>query len=558
MTHKKQERILHLITMALDFILLWMGLFLAQMLWKSGQHNAEGEIRVWIYAPLFILVYVGILNLTGTYRVTWKYADVRDMLRLLVGCVLSSGICLLLNRIFSLDYPRLVIGFHGVFSFVLLVASRYAWLLVQNLLFAEKNEKHVRRALIIGAGPEGIALVKALRTLEDGARHEAVAYLDDDVDKLYRRVSGVPVEGNTADIDKVISSRHVDEVLFTSPIEKSEVTNYLYTHALMSGCEVSRFELGTLKPLLMADVLDGARWDDKDLSMTYKHNIAIIGAGELARELAALCSENGAGKVFCLDSDPIRLGEMARAGAWVKLGSPSGEKTLRDFLRFARPSYVFYLAGVGEQGIIEGNEQAVIRLNVLSPLNALRCSASCAESFVYVTDIRDEDGSSRLFTAGEAAVLRPTDDAIAVSAVSISGLLDENGPLARMVARAGSGKPLSAVAGSRKAFISCRSAAAALIAMARNRFSGSFLLRGGVSTDLTELAGTVLKVSGSRAELLTEEPSRTDRDPDILLQTTSLDYVFRKEEADIELPPEIITVPPVCPSEEVCAELLKG
>ena len=139
--------------------------------------------------------------------------------------------------------------------------------------------------------------------------------------------------------------------------------------------------------------------------MTYKHRIAIIGADTLAREIAVLCSENGAGKVFALDSDPKRLAEMARAGAWVKLGNPASERVLRDFLREAQARYVFYLSRVGDQDIIEGNEQAIVKLNVISPLNALRYASGVrAASFIYVTDTRGEEGGMRLFECAEAAL----------------------------------------------------------------------------------------------------------------------------------------------------------
>lgn len=556
MNQKKRTLLKTLLTMIVDFILLGAGLYLAWTLWKSGPHNQEGEIRVWLYSPLFLIVYMGGLWLTGTYRVVWKYADIRDMLRLLLGCGLSAGVCLLLNRVFSFDYSRMVIGFHGVFSFVLLVAGRYAWLLVQNLTQADLSEKHVRRSLIIGAGPEGTALVKALRGLKDGARHEPVAFLDDDVDKLYRRISGLPVEGTSADIDKVIRTRHVDEVLFTSPLEKSEALIYLYTHAITAGCAVSRYEVGVLKNMELRDVLDGARWDEQDIPLSYRHNIAIIGAGELARELAVLCSENGAGKVFCLDSDPNRLGEMARAGAWCRLGSPSGEKTLRDFLRQARPSYVFYMAGVSEQSVVEGNEQAVVRMNVISPLNALRFSPR-ASAFVYVTDTRDEEGSARLFAAGEAAVLSRAAEGPAVSVVAVNGLLDSNGPLSRMLARAHSGKALCVHKGLRKAFISCRSAASALIAMAQCGCEGCFTVQGTVTTDLYDLAETVIQLTGDRAGVETAETEEAEISPNPP-EPTLLSYVFSREKPVITLPPEIPDDHPACPEAEICAALLRG
>ena len=545
--------------MAADVILLVASLYIAKLMRGSliSQYTPGAAQRTRIYAPLFILFHILALQLRGVYRVTWKYADLKDMFRLFSASFLATLAGLIVNRVFDLDYSRSVLAFMGALSFVLLVASRYVWLLIQNLMFADKTEKHVRRALVIGAGTEGAQLVHALPALEDGARHEAVAFLDDDVDKLYRRISGLPVEGTYSDIDKVIKGKHVDEVLFTSPLEKSELLVYICLHAKMNGCAVSRFEAGALKPLRLEDVLDGGHWNEQDLGPVYRHNIAIIGAGETAREIARLLSENGAGKVFALDSDPVRLSGMARAGAWVKLGSTTGEKTLRDFLRTAKPRYVFYTACAGDQDIVAGNEQAVIRQNVLAPMAALRYGALCgATSFVYLGDTRDENGSQRLFNCGEEALLRLSNEDISVSAVRVEGLMDEGGLLDRLRQRAQAGQRLSAVQGEKKAFLSCRSAAGALISIAETRCEGRLTLVGDIKADMGDLVKAVTQSALSHLEpVIEEKPDGALREE---LMETGLKNVFRRPETHMDLPECIAGLPPSCPEPEECAGLLRG
>ena len=384
-----------------------------------------------------------------------------------------------------------------------------------------------------------------------------MAFLDDDVDKLYRRISSLPVEGTCSDIVKVIKNKHVDEVLFTSPVQRSEGSMFIYLNALAEGCVVSKYVSGALKPLELDEMLDGGRWDESELGMTYKHTIAIIGTGELARQIAVLCSENGAGKVFVLDNDAARLSMMAREGAWVKLGSPTGENGIREFLRRAKPSYVFYMAGIGDQDIISGNEQAIVRQNVLAPLHALRyADAARASSFVYVTDTRDETGSARMFACGEEAVLARQSEDMSIAAVSISGLLDQGAYLSRAIVRAKAGQKLSCREKETKAFISCRSAAAALIAIAKSRCRGRFTIKGALEVDLSLLLRAVLTYVGSRAEVEIEEPQKQPIGSELV--ESGLDYTFRRAETVFPLPECLAQTPPSLPDAPQCAELLGG
>ncbi len=559
MTKKNRERIKRLLANLIDIGLLYACLYFAALMRGSIgiDWTARAATRLWRTSPLFIGLYVLALNLSGIYAISWKYADLRDLLRLLFACALCALLSLGINAAFNLRYSRLVLAFLGAMAFIVLTASRFLWLLIQNLMFADKTEKHVRRALVIGAGEAGTALVRTLPSLEDGARHEAVAFLDDDVDKLYRRISGLPVEGTCSDIFKVIKNKHVDEVLFTSPVSRSEATLFIYLNAASQGCIVSKFVSGALKPLELEEVLDGGRWDDRDLAMTYRHNIAIIGTGELARQIAVLCSENGAGKVFVLDNDAVRLSQMAREGAWCKLGSPTGEKGIREFLRKARPSYVFYMAGIGDQDIISGNEQAIVRQNVIAPLNALRYADDMhASSFIYVTDTRNEKGSERMFVTGEAAMLARQSEDMSVACVSIEGLLDQTGPLSRIVARAKSGQKLSVCENETASFISCRSAAAALLGIAKSRCRGSFCVKGSLRADMPLLLKAIQTMVGSRAEIEVGEKSDLPAAEEI--SESGLDYTFRRKPAETEVPECFAQTPPSLPEAGECARLLGG
>ena len=251
----------------------------------------------------------------------------------------------------------------------------------------------------------------------------------------------------------------------------------------------------------------------------------------------------------------MRLSQMVREGTWVKLGSPTGETGIREFLRKARPSYVFYMAGIGDQNIISGNEQAIVRQNVMAPLHALRyAEAMHASAFVYVTDTRDERGSGRMYTCGEEAVLARQSEEMSVAAVRILGLMEPGGYLSRLVSRAEAGQKLSCQEGEKKAFISCRSAAAALLGIAQSRGRGRLTVKGSLEVDLPLLLNAVTSLTGSRAVPEVQPAEALTAESELI--ESGLEYTFRRTDAPYPLPEQFTQTPPVLPDSQQCARIL--
>ena len=544
----------------LDALLIGLGLYLAWMTWYNGpspRNPEEGTMRVLRLSPAVLGVHLLFLCLARVYRISWKYADIRDMLRLAVTLVLSTATCLIVNRAAHLDFPRTVIVVHGVFSFLFLFSVRYLMLLMQNLMFASKTEKHVRRSLIIGTGPEGVKLLRALGKIEDGARHEGVAFLDDDLEKLYRKVAGIPVEGTCSDIVKVIGRKHIDEVLFSSDKLSDEAAAFIYLNATAEHCAVSRYSVGKLIPVTLNDALGGKLSVDADLTMKNGESVAILGSGELAEAVTRLCCENGAGNVFALSAHPAELKRMSQAGAWAKLGDPVNEKCVREFLELTRPEYVIYMAGLDEKELIPGNEEIILRMNAVAPVNTLRlCSKLGVRGFVMVSGEKDPADTEKLFACGESALFGVENGRTGLMAVSMEGLLTGDGRVSELMQRAASGKTITVRQGEKRTFLSCYNAAHALLYMIENGFEGRFTLKGENEVDMESLASAVKALAGSHSEIeVTEEAGKTEHSR---LVPTEINCLYRREQAYVSVPACIMGEPSRSPDAAVCAEILKG
>lgn len=492
---ERKAKVTQILTAVLDLLLVTAGLAFAQLLWKGNpNHSLPGELRVWQYAPLIIVSHMLTLLLLGTYRVKWKYADIRDMLRLLCANVLGSFVCLLLNRLCKLLYPRFVIGFHGVFTFSMLAASRYVWLLIHNLRHTRKEDKKARRSLIIGADAEGTALADRLSKIDDGYSHEAAAFLDDDIEKIYRKFVGIPVEGAYADVSKVIEQKHVDEVLFTSNRPSKQATEYIYLSAVAAGCTVSEYRDGRFTSIAPEEILDSGTAAAPVLN---GERALIIGCTELSAELGRTLRDCGAGKVLLAGADVSALGRLMRENIAVRLVYPGDAEAVGEIIKEFKPQLVFFAAEADDVAICGENKTETEKLNTIAPVKIAETAASHnAEAFVYVAAGRDVPGEDELFKEGREAVCGASLGNMRLLAVSVRGLLREGGFVSRMARSAAAGEKIELEGGEKRAFISCRSAARGIADIALKENGGQHVLQGSSETDTQQLARALSKLCG--------------------------------------------------------------
>ncbi len=118
---------------------LWMrkaGMFLMDIVLVCLSVYASMELRFemqipWLHAntmlrsmPLVVFVYMACYVLGGIYQVMWRYAGVRDVVRLTLLSAIACGITLTLNQFMGLGLFRGVLVFIGLLSTIAVGGSR--------------------------------------------------------------------------------------------------------------------------------------------------------------------------------------------------------------------------------------------------------------------------------------------------------------------------------------------------------------------------------------------------------------------------------------------------
>src|SRR5262245_23194715 len=153
-----------------------------------------------------------IFHFAGLYQSYWKYAGLSDLLRLVraVG-YRTFGIIVVFYALDVTGLSRAVVVMSTllllIFTGILRLAPRFHF-----ELSSARQRNSGRRALIVGAGDSGEALLRELMK-DPNAPYNPVGFIDDDAEKTGVKIHGVAVLGSTADLERLIEDYGVREVI---------------------------------------------------------------------------------------------------------------------------------------------------------------------------------------------------------------------------------------------------------------------------------------------------------------------------------------------------------
>lgn len=494
----------------LDAVFIALGIVLGVLLRYGDSAYNWQLLRVVRFSPVVIAVDLIVMALLGAYNVRWRYADMRDMLRIIVAFGIATGVNLLLNRVFHARSPRLVISLDGIISMLMIVFSRYSWILIQDRLLTDKAQKHVRRALIIGA--EDAMVARKLTEADSSVRRVAVGCLDEDVEKLYRRVGGLTVEGTLADIQQVVKRKHADEVILVKRDYPANLLRHVYHCARREGLKVLVAADGKLREAKIEDILAG--WTASPLSAENRAYFAgkrflVIGTGSVGTEITRQLAELQPESVTVIDSSEDALVKDLPEITRIRLADVRDMDRIEKIMRAARPDIVFHSAALTRRETAEGNCLALAGVNVLGAEYMWKMAKDCgAKAFAFMSDacaFAPEDEVQMSRALGERAILTrvSSEDEMKTLIVRLGNVVtSRGGVLARLHASARRGENISVGYNETVSFLSASDAARYALALTASEESGVYMIDPEDPVDMTELTRAIVSDSGYNVEVL--------------------------------------------------------
>ena len=137
--------------------------------------------------------------------------------------VLTSGLMLLLIAfdLIKPGMPRSALGIDWLISLILIGGSRFALRILAEQNTNLANGK-TRQALILGAGDAGALVARELQKSSQ-LNLIPVGFLDDDPAKQNHQIYGVSVIGKIEQLEKVLETKQVDEVIIAIPSAPGQI-----------------------------------------------------------------------------------------------------------------------------------------------------------------------------------------------------------------------------------------------------------------------------------------------------------------------------------------------
>lgn len=162
------------------------------------------------FAPVTVLIFWG----CGMYRGSWHVAKIQDLTRCFkaVAIVTVAG-AIIIRLMTGNEHAVSLFGIYGILSLLLTVSLRSSYVVLEN---TRQRASHTGRpVLVYGAGGRGVAAVRELfQTPESGLK--PIGFIDDDVSKRGRLVSGLPVFGTARELEGIIRKHGAHAVLVAS------------------------------------------------------------------------------------------------------------------------------------------------------------------------------------------------------------------------------------------------------------------------------------------------------------------------------------------------------
>jgi FlaA1/EpsC-like NDP-sugar epimerase len=395
--------------MIIDLFMVNMAYLFSINITQTGSFTEISKIYTHDVVALS-LIYVVCFYLFKMYESLWHLTGTDEFLLGVGGNVLAGILSIAYTRNFGATIPLNVSVVGILLSIFFVLGYRILYRVYRRTLLyiPFKYSSDQRRVMIVGAGSAGTMIINEMMARRE-LKYNPIVLIDDDRNKIGKRISGVKIEGNRHDIPYIAGEQEIDMILIAIPsidqknkaeiIEICKNTNCKLQiipgmYEILSGdATVSRIKDVDLEDLLGRDPI---QLDNKGISDYIEGKTILItgGGGSIGSELCRQIAMYNPLRLIIFDIYENNIYDIQNElkedfpdmDMNVLIGSVRDRKRLHEVFTKYKIDVVFHAAAHKHVPLMEDSPKEAVKNNVFGTLNlALEASEANIERFVMIS-----------------------------------------------------------------------------------------------------------------------------------------------------------------------------
>lgn len=413
-TKTKHRRI---VLMIADLLLIIASYALSWFLLMRRIDLADYATTLLLSGACFIVVFFFVFLFFGMYGSLWRYAEAYEFVKCLLATIVAAGIFVAVTWIWLQPpyvpsrVPITVYFLSSMMAGISTLFLRMAYRAYRATRVGRISAADMKKVIIVGAGQTGNAVLSDIYR-EPKRSYEVICFVDDDGNKVGRRIKRIRVAGTTDDIPKLVEKHGVDVIILAIPSASNEDKHRISNICARTKCQlkkvpnlyalvtdaqsiVSQITDVSIEDLLGREVVDvGAQKSSYLAGKT----VMVTGAGgsigsELCRQVlhqkpkSLIMLDFSENNLYDIQQELVRVrGNDKTVSLHAEVASVRDENKLDVLFDKYHPEVVYHAAAHKHVPLMESVPEEAVKNNIFGTLNTARCAdRHGVERFVMVS-----------------------------------------------------------------------------------------------------------------------------------------------------------------------------
>ncbi len=363
---------------------------------------------------IYLTIYISTFIILKVYANMWRYTGVVDLYHCMAASLLANLLFYVLTKAFNIYVIFYVYPFVTTFSSLLSVTARVVF---RAILIIGKNrsdniDDKETNVMIVGAGQATLLMLDEIKT-NNHNNYAVKCIVDDDVSKIGRKISFIPVVGNTNKIKEMARKYSIELIIISIPSIDKENKKRILNISAETQCKLkilpeiyslidnksSKDLLSKLRDVQVEDLL-GREPIVMDCQITKEYienkTVLVTGGGgsigsELCRQIASYSPKNliildiYENNAYSIQQELMRT-YGNKLNMEVQIASVRDKNKLEQIFSAKNIDIVFHAAAHKHVPLMENNPEEAIKNNIIGTYNTVYMADKYkADKFVLIS-----------------------------------------------------------------------------------------------------------------------------------------------------------------------------